>query len=188
MVIAQDQHAWAVGILCQQIREALGESRAVRPMARNRKGIPVGRKTCGLCPVGSVQIGQSDRRWARLQMRKHSNRFGVKWQFLCRISGDQPGIDAVAQILQQEKAVGQIVCKDARRREVQPKQMPRNGDEISRVVAATGRGIHQHGAPFRHHKALVTAVRCITCQRGSMRVGPAGAAQEGQFAVVAGHE
>lgn len=97
---------------------------------------------------------------------------------LRRIGGDQAGEKTVAQILQQQKALRQILCQTLRRRQAQTRQMPRNRQKLRRIVALAGRRIHQNGGFLAQPKPVIAAIRGVARQKGPPRRAPAGALQK----------
>ena len=111
-------------------------------------------------------------------MRQNIDGRAIDRALVCAAGLEQPRIEIIAQILEQQEPARAVRGDDPGRREADGREVARDAHEGGGILAGTGRGVHQDGAcPVAVHP-FVAPHRGIARQRVARGAGPAGAGEE----------
>ena len=177
MIVAQHRHRRAGGLLDQR--------QHLIPCADI--GVDIDRKIDGRAIIFGQQtdfalidaaiIGRQVSGRQPMQFRQQIDSAGIDRQFLARMHVQMLLDPQVAEILDQDQALGQVARQDTRRGKAILPQSFGDGDEGARILLRRWR-VHQHGLPFPADDAEVAAKGGIACQRQDRGFSPPGLGEE----------
>jgi hypothetical protein len=173
MVVAQDQHARAVGMgPSAPVRAARNGWGRVSGPWRRRRTSPA-RRPAALAQSSAERFGRPGGGGAVAGAGGH-RRGGVKLGLPGGVGGKQAGEKVVAQVFKQQKAVGQVLGQDRRGGQAKAAQVAGHGREGRRVVGAARRVVHQDRRRRAKPQPFVAPVRGVAGQVAAVGLAPAG--------------